>query len=115
MINKYNMTLNENIFLAKKELVHNIYSNARMEGINVTFPQTQTILDGVNIPNLSLNDIECILNLRDAWKYILNNINTEFNLPFILKVNEYVSINESLAWGSLRTRKSRNKWHNLYT
>ena len=75
MQDKYNMTLEQNIFLAKKNLIINIYSNARMEGINVTFPQTQTILDGVNVPNLKIDEIECILNLRDAWKYIINNGN----------------------------------------
>lgn len=104
MQDKYNMTLEQNIFLAKKNLISNIYSNARMEGINVTFPQTQTILDGVNVPNLKIDEIECILNLRDAWKYIINNMSTPFNLEFICKVNEYVARNESLQWGVLRKR-----------
>lgn len=104
MQDKYNMTLEQNIFLAKKNLISNIYSNARMEGINVTFPQTQTILDGVNVPNLKIDEIECILNLRDAWKYIINNISTPFNLEFICKVNEYVARNESIQWGVLRKR-----------
>lgn len=102
MDNKYNLTLEQNIFLAKRNLVDNVYSNARMEGINVTFPQTQTILDGVNVTNLKLDDIQCILNLRDAWKYVISNINDEFNLQFICKVNEFVARNESISWGTLR-------------
>lgn len=105
IINKYNMTQEQNIFLAKRNLVDNIYANARMEGLNITFPQTKTILDGVNVANLKIDDIQCILNLRDAWKYVINNINSDFNLEFICKVNEYVSRNESLKWGSLRTGK----------
>jgi len=52
MENKYNLTQEQNIFLAKRNIVDNIYANARMEGINVTFPQTRTILEGVNVPNL---------------------------------------------------------------
>lgn len=44
MKDKYNLTLEENVFLAKRVIVDNIYSNARIEGCNVTFPQTQTIL-----------------------------------------------------------------------
>lgn len=106
MNDKYNMTLEQNVFLAKRNLVDNVYSNARMEGLNVTFPQTKTILEGVNVPNLKLDDIQCILNLRDAWKFVIANIEEEFNLAFICKVNEYVSRNESLEWGKLRTRKS---------
>ena len=38
---KYNLTLQENVFLAKKKIVENIYSNARIEGCNVTFPETR--------------------------------------------------------------------------
>lgn len=103
MEDKYNMTLEENIFLAKRNLVDNVYSNAKMEGINITFPQTQTILDGVNVSELKLDDIQCVLNLRDAWKFVINNIEKGFNLKFICKVNEYVARNESLEWGKLRT------------
>ena len=103
MEDKYNMTIEENIFLAKRNLVDNVYSNAKMEGINITFPQTQTILDGVNVSELKLDDIQCVLNLRDAWKFVINNIEKDFNLKFICKVNEYVARNESLEWGKLRT------------
>ena len=102
MENKYNLTLEQNIFLAKRNLVDNVYANAKMEGINVTFPQTKTILDGVNVPNLKIDEIQCILNLRDAWKFVINNIQLPFNLDFICKVNELVARNESLEWGVLR-------------
>ena len=108
MINKYALTIEQNIFLAKRNLVDNIYTNARMEGINITFPQTKTILEGVNVPNLKIDEIQCVLNLRDAWKYLINNINAEFNLDFICKINELVARNESLEWGKLRKRKCSN-------
>ena len=99
---KYNLTLEQNIFLAKRNLVDNIYANARMEGLNITFPETKTILEGVNVPNLKIDEIQCILNLRDAWKYLINNIHADFNLDFISKINELVARNESIAWGVLR-------------
>jgi len=102
MKNKYNLTLEQNLFLAKRNLVDNIYASAKLEGLNITFPQTKTILEGINVANLNIDEIQCVLNLRDAWKYITNNINEQFNLEFICKVNEYVSRNESLAWGVLR-------------
>jgi len=102
MENKYNLTLEQNIFLAKRNIVDNIYANARMEGLNITFPQTKTILEGVNVPELKIDEIQCILNLRDAWKYLINNINEEFNLEFICKINELVARNESISWGVLR-------------
>ena len=102
MKDKYNLTLEQNIFLAKRNLVDNIYANARMEGLNITFPETKTILEGVNVPNLKIDEIQCILNLRDAWKYLINNIHADFNLDFICKINELVARSESIAWGVLR-------------
>ncbi len=115
MENKYNMTREQNIFLAKRNLVDNIYAAARLEGLNVTFPQTKTILEGVNVPNLKIDEIQCILNLKDAWKFVINSIKEKFNLEFICKVNEYISRNESIEWGKLRTRKSRNNRNRLYS
>lgn len=115
MKDRYSMTIEQNIFLAKRNLVDNIYANAKMEGLNITFPETKTILEGVNVPNLKIDEIQCILNLKDAWEFVISNIDDEFNLNFICKVNEYVSRNESLEWGKLRTRKSRNIWNRIYS
>ena len=105
MEDKYNITTEQNIFLAKRNIIDNIYANARMEGLNITFPQTKTILEGVNVPNLKIDEIQCILNLRDAWNFVISNIEEGFNLEFICKVNEYVARNESLEWGKLRNGK----------
>ena len=102
MKNKYQLTKEQNLFLAKKVLVSNIYNSVRLEGINTTYPDTKTILEGINVPSLKLDEINCILNLRDAWNYVLTNIDSEINLDFICKVNSYVSRNESLEWGVLR-------------
>jgi hypothetical protein len=102
---KYNLTREQNIFLAKKLIVENIYHSARLEGCNVTFPDTQTILDGVSVANIKMSEVECILNLRDAWKYLIANIDKSFDLQFICKINELVSRSESPDWGVLRTGK----------
>lgn len=102
MQNKYNLTLEENIFLAKRNLIDNVYSSAKMEGLNITFPETKTILEGVNVPNLNIDEIQCVLNLRDAWKYVIEHIADTFSIEFICKINEFVARNESLSWGKLR-------------
>lgn len=102
MFDKFELTKEQNIFLAKKQLIQSIYNSAKVEGLNVTFPETQTILNGVNVGSVPLDEIECILNLRNAWKFTLNNIDKPFDLDFICKVNNEVSRNESLEWGKLR-------------
>ena len=105
MLDKYNLTKKENVFLAKKVLVSSIYNSAKLEGINTTYPDTKTILDGANVPSLRLDEINCILILRDAWNFVLSNIDEAITLDFICKINSFVSRNESLEWGVLRTGK----------
>lgn len=102
MIDKYHLTKEQNIFLAKKVLVESIYNSARLEGINTTFKDTKTVLDGFNVGTLRLDEINCILNLRDAWNFTLSNIDEKIDLDFICKVNSFVSRNESLEWEVLR-------------
>lgn len=105
MNDKFQMSLSENIFMAKKILVQNIYNSAKLEGVNTTFPETQAILDGINVPTAKLSDIQVILNLRDAWNFLLTAIESAVNLDFIEKLNRCISRNESLDWGHLRTGK----------
>ncbi len=80
-----------------------VFNSAYIEGCNVTFPQTQTILDGAVVNNVAVSDIQTVLNLRDGWKYVLGHIDDDMSIDYICKVNELVSRNESLDWGVLRT------------
>ena len=49
---KYHLTPEQSRFLAKKKWDENVYCGMRMENRAVTFPQTKTILNGVNVPNV---------------------------------------------------------------
>lgn len=99
------LTREQNIFLAKKVFVELVYNTAYIEGCNVTFPQTQTIIDGAVVNGVTVDDIQTVLNLRDAWKYCIESIDEKLTLEYACKVNEFVSRNESLQWGVLRTGK----------
>lgn len=105
MNNKFHITKESNLLLTSNNLPLIIYNSARLEGINTTYPDTKTILEGINVPNLKLDEINCILNLRDAWNYTLSNIDEVVDLDFVCKINSFVSRNESLEWGVLRTGK----------
>ncbi len=100
---KYRLTPEQSLFLAKKKWDENVYCGMRMENRAVTFPQTKTILNGVNVPNVQLDDIQAILNMRDAWRYLLDTINEPVTLAYMCKLNEYIARNEALSWGTLRT------------
>ena len=96
------MTSEQNIFLAKKTFVELVYNTAYIEGCNVTFPQTQTIIDGAMVNGVTVDDIQTVLNLRDAWRFCIETVDAELTLGYICKINEYISRNESLQWGVLR-------------
>lgn len=99
------LTREQNIFLAKKTFVELVYNTAYIEGCNVTFPQTQTIIDGAVVNGIAVDDIQTVLNLRDGWKYCIETVERPLTLEYICKINEFVSRNESLQWGVLRTGK----------
>ena len=105
MNDRFHLTKESNLLLTSNNLPLIIYNSARLEGINTTYPDTKTILEGVNVPNLKLDEINCILNLRDAWNYTLSNIDEVVDLDFVCKINSFVSRNESLEWDVLRTGK----------
>lgn len=100
---KFQMTPEQSLFLAKKKWDENVYCGMRMESRNITFPQTKTILQGVNVPNVQLDDIQAVLNMRDAWRFMLASINEPLNFEYWCKLNEYIARNEALEWGKLRT------------
>lgn len=100
---RFHLTPEQSLFLAKKKWDENVYCGMKMENRAVTFPQTQTILNGVNVPNVQLDDIQAILNMRDAWKFLLSTANEEVTFEYWCKLNEYIARNEALEWGKLRT------------
>lgn len=99
---KYKLTREQSLFLAKKKYDENVYCGMRMENRAVTFPQTKTILGGVNVPGVQLDDIQAILNMRDAWRFLLNTIDEPLTVDYICKLNGFIARNEALEWGKLR-------------
>ena len=90
-------------FFAKKKWDENVYCGMKMENRAVTFPQTRTILNGVNVPNVQLDDIQAILNMRDVWKFLFATVSDPVTIEYFCKLNEFIARNEALEWGRLRT------------
>ena len=66
------LSVEDNIFLAKRNLVDSIWKEARLEGIAVTFPQTADVLEGRVVADLSLEQNLALNNLKQAWRYVLD-------------------------------------------
>ncbi len=87
MESKYNMTQKENIFLAKRNIVDYIWKSANLEGIGVTYPDTQAIYNGMAVSGYTIEDINAIYDLKHAWQFLLDNINEALNLALVKKVH----------------------------
>lgn len=90
---KYNMTQEQNIFLAKRNIVDSIYKSSHIEGIDITFPETQKIFDGGNVSKLRIDEIQTINNLKHAWLFVLNSINNKNDLNLLKSINSIVGSN----------------------
>ena len=66
------LSLEDNIFLAKRNLVDSIWKEARLEGIAVTYSQTTDVFEGRVVADLSLEQNLALNNLKQAWRYVLD-------------------------------------------
>jgi len=105
MENKFEMTKEENIFVAKRNIIDYIWKSANLEGINVTFPQTSVIYEKGVLQNANVHSISVVLNLKHAWQVLLNSLNEPLSIDYFCKINYEVAKDESLDWGKLRTGK----------
>ena len=88
---KYAMDIEENIWIAKRLLVDSVYTSANLEGIAVTFAQTQDILNNVNVSKLTPIEINKVCYLRDAWEYMIEHINDSLDLGYLMNVHEIIA------------------------
>ena len=93
MQDKFNLTQEQNVFLAKRNIVDSLWKSANLEGIAVTFPETQEIYDGGNVAHLRLDEIVTINNLKHAWQFIFSTINSELNFNYISSIHSLVGSN----------------------
>ncbi len=91
MYDKYAMTQQQNIEIAKRTLVDAIYKSANLEGIAVTYAQTIDILNNVNVASLKPSEINKVFCLRDAWHYTLDHINDDMNLGFLEELHALIA------------------------
>jgi len=102
LADKYNLTVKENTFLVKKNLVALIHSNSKFEGINTTLPQTKTIVEGMGVSGVSIEAIGVIVNLKRGWEYVINSTD-KFDNNLVKKINGIVARDDDIDSVAIRT------------
>ena len=95
---KYHLTKDQNRRYARQNFVNLVHTNSRFEGVNTTLPQTQTIMDGLGVDGVSIDDINVIVQLKKGWQLITED-DASLTLAFEKKINAIVALHDSLAPG----------------
>ena len=61
-----------NIAFARANMKMNIYDQAVLEGVAISFPQIEEIIENRKVSGMNATDVQKILNLKHAWEFILD-------------------------------------------
>ncbi|MDO4567049.1 MAG: Fic family protein [Oscillospiraceae bacterium] len=90
MENRYSMSVEQNIFVAKRNIVDYIWKSARLEGLGVTYPDTEAIYNGMSVQGVKVDEIIAVNNLKRAWQFVLETLEPPLDLPYICRINQIV-------------------------
>ena len=88
MENKFNLTREQNVFVAKRNIVDYIWKSANLEGIDVKYPMVQSIYDGGIVNGLTVDNIIAINNLKYAWQFILENDGIDYDFKTLCQIHK---------------------------
>lgn len=94
-----------NIDLARRNLVDSIYKQAKLEGVATTYSDTEAIVNGGKVKNMTASDISKVVNLKHAWEFILGEgvISYPTNYAILCQINEIVEEGFSYTAGRIRS------------
>ncbi|MCD4820397.1 MAG: Fic family protein [Candidatus Cloacimonetes bacterium] len=97
-------------FLAKKERIDFIYNTSALEGNPMTFPEVQTLLEGITVGGHKLSDEQQILNQNKSVQLLYDMVEKKdftIDKSTFCKLHHKVAFEEALNWGKFRTGQIR--------
>ena len=92
--------------LAKRDLPALVYDAVNLEGVAMTLPEVQTLLDGITVGGHKISDQNMAINQAKAWEYIFDLVNKgsfTFDKKTALEVHKIAGQDEALEWGKFRS------------
>lgn len=90
MESKFSMTREENIFVVKRNIIDYIWKSAKLEGLGVTYPDTEAIFNGMRAPNVKVEEIVAVNNLKHAWQFLRDNLDVPSDYNYVCHLNKIV-------------------------
>ena len=94
----------QNIDFARRHLADTIYKQAILEGVVTTYADTENIIEGGKVNNMTSEDVMKIVNLKHAWEFILNKnvILSNTNFALLCEINKMVEEGFYYSAGEIR-------------
>lgn len=89
----------------QKSLPQFVWEAAQLEGNPFTFPEVQTLLDGVTVGGRKISDAQQILGLRDSMRLLCDEVREGTfapTKPMACRLNALIARDEALEWGLFR-------------
>lgn len=102
-----NVTPNVELFyyLAKKDKIDFIYNTTALEGNPMTFPEVQTLLEGITVGGHKVSDEQQVLNQNKAVDLLLQMVKDKTfhtDQTTVCALHAKVAYEETLTWGVFR-------------
>ncbi|HRJ52685.1 MAG TPA: Fic family protein [Candidatus Thiothrix moscowensis] len=94
------------LMLAKRQLSEFVCDAVNLEGINMTLPEVQTLLDGITVGGHKLSDQQVTVNQGNAWRLLFGWLECgEFTVSaeIACKLHAAAGKEEALEWGRFRS------------
>ena len=94
------------IFRVSKAMPEVVHDTTALEGNPMTFPEVQTLMDGITVGGHRVSDAEQVLNQAASWKLLLEMVSKgefEPDAKTACELQGLVARNEALEWGMFRT------------
>lgn len=87
---KFRMTRDESLFVMRRNIMDYIWKSAKLEGLGVTYPDTEAIFNGMRAPNVKVEEIVAVNNLKHAWRFLLDNLDVPLDYSYTCYLNRIV-------------------------
>ena len=93
-----------NLDLARRYLVDSIYKQAKLEGVATTYSDTETIVNGGKVKDMTASDVAKVINLKRAWEFIMftDLANYPTNYAVLCEINKIIEDGFSFTAGRIR-------------
>jgi len=91
------------LFRAHKAFQEIVHHTVVLEGNPITFPEVQTLLDGITVGGRRIEDAAQVLNQAASWKLLFNHVKDRtfgLSASVACDLHDRVARDEALEWGA---------------